>query len=225
MPRLERVALAGLGLVLVVVVASAAIRLGAEGHAVTALRLAHRMAASAAVLVVLALAGCAWRGRRAGIPVAVAAALVTLLAAIGIASGRTPPFAASMGNILGGLALAATLGWLAGARAQHRPVLAGVLLAQCALGAWLSLSWRERPLSLLLAHALLGIAFAAAAASLAVRLRNLRVRVALFALVLAVPAAGATAALLDRSLVPALAHATAAALLVAALALLHSRGA
>jgi hypothetical protein len=223
MPRLERVALAGLLLVLVVIAASVAIRLGTEGLALTVLRVAHRIASSGAALAVLPLGWLAWRERRARAPVAVAGALIAILATVGIVAGQAPSFASSMINILGGLALAATLAWLAGARAAHRPVLAGLVLLQCALGAWLSLTWRDTPLGLLLSHALLGLAVAAVAAILAMRLQNARQRVALLLLVLAVPAAGAAAALLDRALVPALAHACAAALLVASLTLMQSR--
>jgi hypothetical protein len=223
MPRLERLAAAGAGLVLLVIVASAAIRLGVEAPATELLRVTHRTAASAAVLVVAMLGWLAWRTRRARAPAAAAAALIVLLSLVGVAGGQNPPFGASLGNILGGLALAATLAWLAGARAAHRPLLAVAVLAQCALGAWLSLGWRELPPALLVAHALLGLALAAAAALLASRTASTWLRAALILLAVIVPAAGAAAAFLDRALVPSLAHAGAVALLVCALVYAHSR--
>ena len=62
-----------------------------------------------------------------------------LLAVLGIVAGRAPPPAAALGNLLGGLALAALLAWLlgrartplaAGARARR---LAALALAAAAL--------------------------------------------------------------------------------------------
>ena len=223
MPRLERLAAAGLVLVLIVVAASAAIRLGAD--AVPVLRMAHRSAASGAVAIVGALAWIAWRSRRARAPVGAAAVLIALLALVGAAGGRNPPFAVSMTNIVGGLALAAAFAWLAGVRAAHRPGLALLVLLQCALGAWLSLAWHDRPLALLIAHALLGLALAVTIVGLAARLERAAMRAVLVALAVAVPAAGATAAFLDRALAPSLAHACTVALLVAALVYAHSRAA
>ena len=223
MLRLERLAAAGLGLVLIVLAVSAAIRLGVD--AVPALRMTHRGAASGAVAIVGALAWIAWRSRRARAPVAAAAVLIVLLALVGAAGGRNPPFAVSMTNIVGGLALAAAMAWLAGARAAHRPGIAALVLLQCALGAWLSLSWHEGPLALLIAHALLGLALAVVTVGLAARLQRAAMRATLVALAVAVPAAGAAAAFLDRALAPSLAHACAVALLVAALVYAHSRAA
>jgi len=219
MLRLERFALAGLGLVLIVVVASAGIRLGAEGAAVGALRVAHRTAASAAVLIVIALAWLAWRSKQGGKAVALAAVLMAVLSIIGIIGGQNPPFAASMGNIVGGLMLAATFAWLGSASDRRPGVLLALLVAQAALGAWLSLLWRDSPMALLMAHALFGLALAVASAGLALRMRPSRLKLALFLLALIVPAAGIAAAFLDRALAPALAHASAAALLVVAVTL------
>jgi len=216
----ERLARAGLGLVLIVVFASAAIRLGAEGAALTALRATHRGAATLAVLVVLALAWLAWRARGAWLPVALAGLLVVALSVIGVLGGQKPPFAVAMANIVGGLALAATFAWLAGCRTPG--ILTALLVAQAALGAWLSLTWSNAPLALLLLHALAGLALAAAAAVLALRLPAPALRAAIALLALAAPAAGALAAVLDRPLLPALAHATAAALLIAGVALAQS---
>ena len=225
MPPPERVALAGLGFVLIVVVASAAIRLGADPTSVQVLRAAHRGAATLATLAVIALGWLAWRKRCARAPVAVAAVLVALLAAVGIADGRNPPFGVSMVNIVGGLALAATLAWLAGPRVARGPLLAAFVLVQCVAGAWLTLSWREAPLALLGSHALLGAMLVAAAARLGMRLRSASLRVGLLVIALCVPAAGIAAALLERAPLPATAHATAAVLFVAALTFAQSRSA
>ena len=224
MPPPERVALAGLGFVLIVVVASAAIRLGADPTSVQILRGAHRAAATLATVVVIALGWLAWRERCARAPVAVAALLIAILAAVGVAGGKNPPFGVSMVNIVGGIALAATLAGLAGRRVAHWPLLAFVLV-QCVAGAWLTLSWREVPLALLGSHALLGAGLAAAAARLGMRLRSARSRAGMLVLALCVPTAGIAAALLERALLPATVHATAAVLFVAALTLAQSRSA
>lgn len=221
MPRPERLAGAGLGLVLIVVFASAAIRLGAEGAALNALRATHRGAATLAVLVVLALVWLAWRARGAWLPVALAACLIVALSVIGVLAGQNPPFAASMANIVGGLALAATFAWLAGRAAPG--LLSALLILQAALGAWLSLAWSNAPLALLLLHGLAGFVLAVTAVVLAMRVPALPLRASITLLALLVPAAGAVAAVLDRPLLPALAHATAAALLIAAVALAQSR--
>jgi hypothetical protein len=114
----RRVALAarlGLGLVLAVVVAAAAIRLG---WTLTPIRAVHRVAASLEVLVVAWLGWMAWRARaerpqlfRVAL---LAIGLTVLLSALGIVAGQDPPPAAATANLLGGLALTAAFAWILG---------------------------------------------------------------------------------------------------------------
>jgi heme A synthase len=75
----------------------------------------------------------------------------------------------------------------------------------------------------LLAHAVLGLALAAGAAWLALRLARAAQRFALLGAALAAPAAGIASALFEQPLGASLAHAAAAALLVAAAAYAHAR--
>lgn len=226
--RIGRAAWAGLVLVLVVIVFSVAIRIGedaASAGLMRVLRGVHRVSASAEVLAAIALVWLAWRRSLA------VAALTIFLSVLGILAGQKPPPLAALGNLLGGLALAAAFAWVLGrahARApQGRDRLAraaAVLLAlQCALGAWVSLFAEELWTWTLAAHALLGFALAAGAAWLALRLARASQRFALLALALAAPAAGAASALFDQPLAASLAHAAAAALLVAAGAYAHAR--
>ncbi len=104
-----------LALVLAVLAASAYIRLSpAPGPALDAARMIHRVSATLAGIFVLLLAGVAL-ARRSGVFAALGAlALVAFLAVLGSAAGRSPPPAAALGNLLGGLALAALLAWLLG---------------------------------------------------------------------------------------------------------------
>ena len=216
MRRPDALAAAALALVLTVVAASAAIRLGAQEPALGALRLAHRSAATLEVFLLGALAWLAWRSRHFSPPLVAAIALTVLLSAIGIAAGQAPAPAAAAGNILGGLALAACFAALL-ARGAPQPVL-GMLVVQCALGAWLSLTWRDNPLALLTGHALVGMALLA----YCLRLQPTPLRVLL---AVAVGASGAAAALFDRAFAPALAHSIAVAFLVAAAAMAFRRAA
>ncbi|HET7670183.1 MAG TPA: hypothetical protein VFK84_07230 [Burkholderiales bacterium] len=217
MRRPEALAAAALALVLIVVAASAAIRLGAQEPVLGALRLAHRTAASLEVLVLAGLAWLAWRTRQAGAATAAAIALTVMLSAIGIVAGQRPSPAASMANIVGGLALAACFAWmLAPARAWPRRagLFAALLLAQGVLGAALSIHWRDAPLMLLAAHVLLGAALVLGAAWLALRARWGGMIAVLSA---AVAATGGAALMLDRAFAPALLHAAAVAALVVVL--------
>ncbi|HEX9182631.1 MAG TPA: hypothetical protein VF876_05160, partial [Burkholderiales bacterium] len=137
----------------------------------------------------------------------------------------------ALGNLLGGLALAAAFAWVLGrthgvvphdkARLGH--VVAAVFVVQCALGAWLSLFAEELWSLALLAHALLGLVIAAGAAWLALRLAHAPRRFALLGLALAAPAAGAASALFGQPVAASIAHAAAAALLVSAAAYVHAR--
>lgn len=221
--RFAAAAAAGLGLVLVVIVLSVAIRLDAEP--LFALRGVHRAAASLEVLAMLALAWLAWR--RALLVVA----LTVFLSVLGIAAGQKPPPAAALGNLLGGLALGAAFAWVLGrahGRAARRAgrvggVVAALFVVQSLLGAWLSLFAKEIWTWGLLAHAALGFALAAGAAWLALRLERASQRFALLGLALAAPAAGTVSVLLEQPLAASLAHAAAAALLVAAAAYAHAR--
>lgn len=212
--RLERrLALASLVLVLVVIAASAAIRQssGHLGSLMPLVRGVHRVSASLATLLILAAGWLAWRaGRRA-----LAAAILTLtalLSVLGAATGISPPPAAAAGNLLGGLLLAALFACLLG-RPGKSPLL--ILLAlQVLLGAWLALFAETIWTWAFFAHAVLGIALAAAAAWFSLKLEAPAERLLGLGLALTVPAAGFAAALFELPL----AHAVAAALFVVAAA-------
>ena len=224
-----------LWLVLLVVVVSVAIRLGqaatpplAAGE-LLALRAVHRTAASLEVLAMLWLAGLAWRARFER-PVfargaALAGALTLALSVLGIAAGQNPQPAAALGNLLGGLALAAVFARLIGDLrpcATTAPALAvrlggALLVVQCLLGAGLSLYGPALASQAMLpAHAMIGLALAASALWLARRGKPPVARAAGFALALAVPVAGFTALHYEFSPSAAFAHAAAAALLLIA---------
>lgn len=215
-----------LALVLVVVFASAVIRLLGEdvGGALLVVRGVHRAAASAAALAIL-VAG--WYGWRAGARASAAAvvALTLALSALGAATGTSPPPWAAAGNLLGGLALTALLAWMLGR--ERRPgrsapllhAIAALAALQAALGAWNTIFEDETWSVVLIAHATLGLATAGLLAWLALRLRAW----GLLALALAVPLAGFASAVLDAPPAAALAHAMAAALLVAAAGFTHGR--
>jgi hypothetical protein len=217
---------AGLGLVVVVLLASVAIRLAAQelGGALAAVRGLQRAAASLEVIAALALAWLAWRRAL------VAAALTVFLAVLGIAAGREPPPLAALGNLLGGLALAAVFAWLLGrthgraAQSADRfaHAAASLLVVQCVLGAWVSIFARDAGSWALFAHAELGLVLAAGSVWLAARLARPALRRALRGIALAVPVAGLSA-LCGQSLAASLAHAAAVALLVAAAAYAHAR--
>ncbi|MEO8719344.1 MAG: hypothetical protein ABI423_14100 [Burkholderiales bacterium] len=217
---------AGLGLVGVVLLASVVIRLASEelGSALAAVRGVHRAAASLEVVAALALV---WLARRRSL---VVAALTVFLSVLGIAAGKEPPPLAALGNLLGGLALAAALAWLLG-RAHERAAppasrfahaAAAVLLVQCVLGAWLSIFARDTLSWALVAHAELGLVLAAGGAWLALRLARPAQRGALVGVALAVPVAGLSV-LAGWPLAASLAHAAVVALLVAAAAYAHAR--
>lgn len=232
--------LAGLAalLTLVVVAASAAIRLGAEelGSAMAVARGVHRAAASLAALLVLATF---WRALRFGElrrAAAVAFALMVALAAVGWATGTRPPPAAALFNQLGGVALAALLAWLAGRAgsggvrpaADRSLALAGLMFASLQVAFGAVLVWLGPPaaLVLLIAHAVLGLAAAAIGAALGARLSGSgdRRRGALLVLCAALaPLAGTLTALSAAAVAVQVGHASAAALLLAALGYAHGR--
>lgn len=227
-PRIARAAWAGLVLVLVVIVFSVAIRIGedsASAGLMRVLRGVHRVSASAEVLAAIALAWLAWRRSL------LVAALTIFLSVLGILAGQKPPPLAALGNLLGGLALAASFAWVLGrahghahqARNRVAHTAAALFALQCAIGAWLSLFAEELWSWALLAHALLGVALAAGAAWLALRLARAPQRFALLAAALAAPAAGAASALFGQPIAASIAHAAAASLLVAAAAYAHAR--
>ena len=234
-------AAAGAALVLVVVLASAIIRIGQQevpplGEApLMALRVVHRTAASLEVLAMLALAWLLWRERTCARAIvraaALAAAITVFLSILGIAAGQRPPVTAALGNLLGGLALAATFAWIAGRSGRSCAARAGklanaaalLLLAQCLLGAWLAIGAQTLWSIALLVHATLGLALACGAAWFALRLDGAAQRFTLLGIALAAPAAGAASALFELPLAATVAHAAAVALLVVAAAYAHSR--
>jgi hypothetical protein len=214
---------AGLGLVLLVIVLSVAIRLDAGPLA--ALRGAQRAAASLEVVSMLALASLAWRGA------VLVIALTVFLSVLGIAAGQNPPPLAALGNLLGGLALAGAFAWVLG-RSHGREARGARLLGhaaaalfavQCALGAWLAIFAKDLEAWALGAHTALGFALAAGAVWLALRLERAAQSLVLLGIALAAPAAGIASAQFYQPLGASLAHAAAAALLVAAAAYAHAR--
>ena len=230
--RARFVTVAGLALMFIVVLVSAAIRLGQtaspplDAAALLALRAAHRTAASLEVLVVIWLGWLVWR-----MPskppflvrdVALAAAMTLALSVLGILAGQSPPPPAAMANLLGGLALTAIFAGTL--RILHEPavrapaVAAGIgavlLAVQCLLGAQLSVFHAPVSFPALPAHAMLGIMLASGAAWLALRNGNPLRRTAGFALAILVPVAGFTVLHYEGSAAAAFAHAAAVALLL-----------
>jgi len=225
--NVRNLAAAALALVLAVLLASAAIRLGQamEGFPLRPVRIVQRVTASLEVLAMLGLAWLAWR-RHA---VVVAAALTVFLSILGILAGQNPPAAAALGNLLAGLALAATFAWILG-RPRRGPIrrplahLVAILLAvQCLLGAWISIFAVELWTLPLFLHGIVGSAIACGAAWIGLRCEQALPRFALLGLALAVPAAGFASALFGQPLGATLAHAAVAALLVAAAGFAHAR--
>ena len=233
--RLPALAAASLALVVAVLFASFAIRLGqaVEGFPIGPIRVVHRVAASLEVLTMLGVLWLAWRARERSPALAraaaVAATLTVFLSILGILAGQNPPPAAALGNLLAGLALAASFAWILGGprrKPDRRPLahLIGVLLAvQCLLGAWISIFAVELWTLPLVLHAIIGSALACGAAWLGLRCETALPRFALLGLALAVPAAGFAAALFGQPLGAALAHAAAAALIAAAAGYAHAR--
>jgi hypothetical protein len=218
-------AAASLALVLVVVFASAAIRLSGQdlGSWLPLVRGTHRASASLATLLILGLAWFAWRaGRRP--PVVLLVALTAGLSVLGAATGIAPPPWAQAGNLLGGLALAVLLAWLLGlkeGRVLRVSPYAGLFAVQLLLGAWIAIFAEELWTPVLFAHVLLGLALAGGAAWLF--LRKARLLFSLLAII--VPASGAASALLGLPLGATLAHAASVALLACAAAYAHARAA
>ena len=216
----------GLALVLSVVIAAAGIRLGTG---IPGLRIVHRIAASLEVVVVLWLGWMARRTRSSEPDIQRAAVLAlcltVLLSAIGILAGQEPPPAASVANLLGGLALAATFAWILGRAGSDpfsgkrvlTPFLGVVLAVQIGLGAWLSIV--DRFGMALPAHGMLALALAALLVFFAKGKPILQV------LALAAPLVGFTALHYEYSAAAALGHAAVAALLLAATAYAAARGA
>jgi len=214
--------------VLVVVLASAAIRLNAAGiepmlgaSGLAALRGVHRTAASLEVLAALWLAWVAWR------EAALILVLTVLLSLLGILAGRTPTPLQSLGNLLGGLALAVAFAWALGKNGPGRwgltPFLLLALLAlQALIGGRLAIFSRVE-LPALPAHALLGLGLAALCGWLALARTGGTLGRGLFLLALAAPVTGFTALEHPYSAVPALVHAAAVAFFFATIAFALSR--
>lgn len=218
---LERVlAATSLLLVLVVIVASAAIRLSDQdlGAYLPAVRLTHRFSASLATLLIAAAAFLAWRGGRRPLAAAIAGVTVSL-SALGAATGIGPPPWAQAGNLLGGLLLAGLLAWLLAAKEPAQKRLWALLALQASLGAWIAIFADALWTPVLALHALLGIGLAALLGWLALK----QGRLLMLLLAIAVPASGAAAALFGLPLGAMIAHAVAVALLVSAAAYAHTR--
>ena len=195
--RLATLAAASLALVVAVLFASFAIRLGqaVEGFPIGPIRVVHRVTASLEVLTMLGVLWLAWRAR-AHSPVlaraaAVAAAITVFLSILGILAGQNPPPAAALGNLLAGLALAASFAWILG-RSRRGPtrrplahLVAILLAAQCLLGAWISIFAVELWNLPFFVHGLVGVLMASGAAWLALKIDAAVPRV--FLILLALP--------------------------------------
>jgi heme A synthase len=219
-PPERLLAAASLALVLVVIVASAAIRLSGQdlGSYLPAVRGIHRVSASLATLLILTAGVLAWRGGRRGLAAALVAATAGL-SVLGAATGIAPPPWAQAGNLLGGLLLAALLAWLLGKQDDPDRILWIVLAAQAGLGAWIAIYAEELWTPVTLLHVFLGMSLAAAIGWFAVR----KGAVLLILLAFAVPASGAAAALLGLPLGAMIAHSASVALLICAAAYAHAR--
>jgi cytochrome c oxidase assembly protein subunit 15 len=172
--RIRRIAFAGALAVLVVIAASAYLRLTAAGlgcedwpacygvqaqdarQSHPAVRLVHRVAATVAGVTILAIGVLAFaqaRRFRHELRITTALLLLTIgLAALGRATPGSGLPAVALGNVLGGMAMAALLWWLAlgprkagvEAPARHRALswaALGLVLAQSALGVLTSASY------------------------------------------------------------------------------------
>ena len=232
--------LAGLAaiLTLVVVAASAVIRLGADelGDSMAMVRGVHRAAASLAALLVVLLFWRALRFSELRRAASIALVLMLALSAVGWATGTRPPPAAALFNQLGGVALAALLAWLAGRAAKSAGdaapdpalALAALLLAslQVVFGAALVMLGAPVAPVLLVAHAVSGLAAAATGAALGARLfafGDARRGAALVLCAAFTPLAGSLAVLPAPAILVQVGHAAAAALLVSAVALVCGR--
>jgi heme A synthase len=223
--RLRALAAASLALVLVVLAASALLRQSSAelGSLLPVVRGVHRVSASLAALLILAVGWLAWRSGQRGLAAAIVA-VTAGLSILGAATGISPPPAAGAGNLLGGLLLAGLLAFLLGRPGKSNNTYLLVLVAlQVCLGAWIAVFAEELWTWVLFAHAVLGIALAAAAAWFSLKLEAPGERLLGLGLALAVPAAGFAAALFELPLAATLAHAIATALFVAAAAWFHAR--
>lgn len=225
-------------LTLVVVAASATIRLGADslGGGLAVVRGVHRAAASTAALLVLVVFWRALRVSEMRRAASVAFVLMLALSAVGWATGTHPPPAAALFNQLGGVALAALLAWLAGRAASGEGIaasdqplaLAALLLAsaQIVFGGTLVMLGLPAALVLVVAHAVLGLSAAATSAALGARIvttGDTPHGVTLMLCAALAPLAGSLSVLPAPAIVLQVGHATAAALLLVAVAHLHGR--
>jgi hypothetical protein len=214
---LRALAAGSLALVLVVIVASALIRLSQQdlGAWMPLVRGTHRASASLATLLILCVCWLAWRAGRRALAVGILV-LTIALSILGAATGISPPPAAQAGNLLGGLALAALLARVVFPASKMWGAFLLVVAVQVCVGAWLSIFADELWSWTLLVHALIGVGLAAALLRAALRQPRPGERLALMSVALAVPAAGAAAALFGVPLATAVVHAAAAAGLVVA---------
>ena len=219
--RFDLVTGASVLLMLAVVAASAYIR-ASGGIDVQIARGVHRATASSVALLVSALMALAWRQPRLRVAASAAFVLMLALSAVGWITGTAPPPAAAFFNQSGGLVLTALLAWIYGRAAAQHPAapdrklaLAGFLLAglQAAFGGTLAIYLPQASVGLLIAHAVSGVAAAAAVAALGWRYAACAALAPALGMVWGVlPVAAAQAG-----------HALAGALLLAAAAFAHAR--
>ena len=236
--RTGRIAGLAAFLTLVVVAASATIRLAAEalGDDIARVRGVHRVAASlAAILVIVAFVN-ALRFRSSRAAASAALVLMVALSVVGWATGTQPPPAAALFNQLGGVALAAFLAWLAGhaasgaGGAEPDRALATAALGfaslQVVFGATLVLLGPPLPIVLVVAHAVLGLTAAATGAALGIhrwRSGDSPHGALLVACAALAPLAGVATVLPAPAIAIQVGHAAAGALLLVAVANAHGR--
>lgn len=236
--RAERIAGLAAFLTLVVVAASAAIRLAAQelGDDLLRVRGVHRTAASLAAILVIVVFVAALRNRRSRTAASAALVLMLALSAVGWATGTQPPPAAALFNQLGGVALAALLAWLAGRAAtgssgtevDRSLAMTAVLFAalQIVFGALLVLLGPPSAIALLVAHAVFGLTAAASGAALGVSLWRTgdgRLGAGLLLCAALAPLFGVAMVLPAPAIVMQVGHAAAGALLLVAAANAHGR--
>jgi hypothetical protein len=210
-------------LMLVVLAASAWIRVAGAEEELRVVRAVHRIAASTVALLVTALAVLAWRRRRLVGAAAGAFLFMLALSVVGWVAGTAPPPPAAFFNQAGGLVLTGLLAWIragasSGGTAEDALGATALTLAvaQGAFGAAIAaFSAGDPPVLVLILHAACGLAASALVAACGGALA--------LAGALSAPVAGIAAALALAPPFAPVAHALSAGLLVAAAGMARRR--
>jgi hypothetical protein len=209
-------------LMLVVLAASAWIRVAGAEEELRVVRAVHRIAASTVALLVTALAVLAWRRRRLVAAATGAFLFMLALSVVGWIAGTAPPPPAAFFNQAGGLVLTGLLAWIrAGASSAGTPEDAlgatalTLAIAQGAFGAAIAAFSGDPPVLVLILHAACGLAASALVAACGGALA--------LAGALSAPVAGIAAALALAPPFAPVAHALSAGLLLAAAGMARRR--